>query len=406
MASHKWRFLILAMIQWQFLGLVSAQTTIPATAKVPINNIKRLDDSKISIQEIERSVTGLMARSCVTGLGVAIFNDDKIAYLNSFGWRNKEEHLPLTADSVMYAASFTKAVFATLVAQLVTEGTLDLDKPIEAYLDKPLPDYDQYKDLATDSRYKLITLRMLLSHTAGFANFRWLNPDKKLDIKFTPGSRYAYSGEGINLAQFIVENVTKKSVGDLIEQRIFIPLGMKNTSMTWQARFKNNLALGYDEHEKPLGHNHRSRVNAAGSMDTTLSDYAQFIEAVMQATVLSQQGKDMMLKRQIEINTASQFPTLSLVMTEENKAIQLGYGLGWGVFQTPYGGAYFKEGHDDGWENHSVIFGDKKIGIILMSNSSNGDSIFKELLDVLIKDTYTPWKWEAYLPKNCQTTAP
>ena len=59
-----------------------------------------------------------------------------------------------------------------------------------------------------------------------------------------------------------------------------------------------------------------------------------------------------------------------------------------------------KEGHDDGWENHAVVFPEKRIALVLMSNSSNGDSIFKELLETLIKDTYTPWKWEGYVPYN------
>jgi CubicO group peptidase (beta-lactamase class C family) len=75
-------------------------------------------------------------------------------------------------------------------------------------------------------------------------------------------------------------------------------------------------------------------------------------------------------------------------------------GLSWGLFRTPYGKAYFKEGHDDGWENHSVVFPDKKIAIVLMANSSNGDSIFKELLETLIEDKFTPWKWEGYVPYN------
>ncbi|MFZ6815742.1 serine hydrolase domain-containing protein [Undibacterium sp. Rencai35W] len=363
--------------------------------------IQALDGSYLPVPALEKKVTDLMARSCVTGLGIAIFNQNKIVYLNSFGWRQKEQRLPLTVDSVMYGASFTKAVFATMVTQLVQEGILDLDKPVEQYLPKPLPEYDKYRDLANDLRYQRITLRMLLNHTAGFANFRWLNPDKKLMLHFMPGSRYAYSGDGINLAQFIVEQATKKSVGDLIQERIFNPLQMVSTSMTWQERFNENLAFGYDDKEKILGHNRRSNVNAAGSMDTTINDFAQFIQSLMQGKILNQQGKDILLKPGIAINSVTQFPTLSSATTQDNQTIQLSYGLGWGLFQTPYGKAYFKEGHDDGWENHALIYDDKQIGIVLMSNSANGDSIFKELLEALIKDTYTPWKWEGYIPGSC-----
>lgn len=364
------------------------------------SEIKRLDGSRISSTDIERAVERLMKAANVTGLNVAIINDSKIAYIKSFGFRNKEQQQPLTEQTVMYGASFTKAVFAYLVMQLVEDGTLDLDKPVNSYLSKPLAEYDKYKDLAADERYKLITARMLLSHTGGFPNFRWINEDKKLDIKFAPGSLYSYSGEGINLLQFVIEEITKKKVGDMMQERIFTPFGMTRTSMKWDARFEDDYAIGYDEAEKPLGHEKRENVRAAGSMDTTISDYARFISAVMQSKGLQRRFKNEMLKPQIEIFSKYQFPTPPKETTDENRAIELSYGLGWGLFHTPYGKAYFKEGHDEGWENHSVCFPGKKIAIVLMSNSSNGDSIFKELLETLVKDIYTPSKWENYKPYN------
>lgn len=362
--------------------------------------LKRLDGSRISIAEIEQAVTRLMREARVTGLSLAILNDNKVVYVKSFGFRNREEQMPLTENTVMYGASFTKAVFAYMVMQLVAEGILDLDRPIYQYLPKPLPEYEKYRDLASDDRYKLITTRMLLSHTAGFPNFRWMNPDEKLDIKFTPGSKYAYSGEGINLAQFVIEVITNKDVGEMMRDRIFKPFGMTRTSMTWEERFKDDLALGYDEKGQPLGHNQRRSVRAAGSMDTTISDFARFMEAVMQGKGVTKRMKEVMLTPQIQIRSKTQFPTISPETTEENRAIKLAYGLGWGLFQTPFGRAYFKEGHDDGWENHAVAFPDKRIAIVLMANSSNGDSIFKELLETLLKDKYTPWKWESYIPYN------
>jgi CubicO group peptidase (beta-lactamase class C family) len=126
------------------------------------------------------------------------------------------------------------------------------------------------------------------------------------------------------------------------------------------------------------------------------------MEAVMQGRGLNKKQRDLMLTPQIQIYSKAQFPTPSVETTEENRAISLSYGLGWGLFQTPYGKAYFKEGHDDGWENHAVAFPNKKIALVLMANSSNGDSIFKELLETLIRDRFTPWKWEGYLPYNAQ----
>src|SRR5258708_2284597 len=86
---------------------------------------------------------------------------------------------------------------------------------------------------------------------------------------------------------------------------------------------------------------------------------------------LPKKSWDTIFAHQIRIHSKRQFPTLSSETTSQNDSIQLSYGLGWGVFQCPYGKAYFKEGHDDGWENHSVCFDHNQTGVILMSNSSN-----------------------------------
>src|SRR6202011_5022651 len=100
---------------------------------------------------------------------------------------DKDKKLPLTEDSVTAGASFTKVAFPYLVMQLVKKGILALDKPVKDYLSKPLPDYAAYQDLANDPRYKKITAKMLLSHTSGFPNLRWINDDHKLNINFEPG---------------------------------------------------------------------------------------------------------------------------------------------------------------------------------------------------------------------------
>jgi len=82
----------------------------------------------------------------------------------------------------------------------------------------------------------------------------------------------------------------------------------------------------------------------------------------------------------------------------ENDDIQLSYGLGWGILQTPYGFGAFKEGHGDGFQHYLIIFPEKKMGILIMTNSDNGEGIFKELLEVAIGDKYTPWHWQNYIP--------
>ncbi|MFY9905649.1 MAG: serine hydrolase domain-containing protein [Terriglobales bacterium] len=379
------------------LLVVAAAVGVPAAAS-QTQSVTRFDGSTITATEIDATVTRLMKAAEVPGVGIAIFDKGKIAYLKAYGERDKEKNLPLTVDSVMYAASFSKVAFAYLAMELVDDGTLDLDKPIYQYLPKPLPEYPNYKDLADDPRYKRITARMLLSHTGGFANFRWIEDDRKLRIHFEPGSRFAYSGEGIDLLQLVVETITKKPLDELMRERVFQPLGMTRTGMVWRDSFESDYANGYDEHGRSLGPDKRNKAEAAGSMVTTISDFAGFMQAVMEGKLLRGRTRDEMLRPQIQIISKHEFPTLNDETTEQNKAIRLSYGLGWGLYWTPYGQAFFKEGHDVGWRNYTMCLDKQKTGIVIMTNSGNGEGIFKELLETLLRDTFTPIEWEGYTP--------
>jgi CubicO group peptidase (beta-lactamase class C family) len=334
----------------------------------------------------------------VPGAAIVILNGGKIVFAKGYGLRDKERNLALTENSVMSGASFTKVVFAYLAMKLVDKGVLELDKPVYEYFPKPLPEYDFYKDLAGDERYKSITARMLLDHTGGFPNFRWLNDDRKLNINFQPGSRFAYSGEGINLLQFVVETITKRPLQDLMQEDVFQPLGMTRSSVVWQARFEDDYANGYDEYGRSLGPLRWKNANAAGSLSTTPLDFARFIQAILDGKGLRTRTWGNMLSAQIPILAKHGFPTLENELTDDNKSIRLSYGLGWGLYWSPRGEAFFKEGHDEGWRNYSVGFRMPKDGMIIMTNSGNGEGIYKELLEKLLADTYTPIEWERFTP--------
>jgi CubicO group peptidase (beta-lactamase class C family) len=177
-----------------------------------------------------------MQEAEVTGAGIAIIDGGKIAYLKAYGFRDKENQLPLTEQSVMAAASLTKSAVAYLVMQLVEQGRISLDTPVTKLLPEPLAEYPEYHDLADDPRHLKITPRMLLDHTSGFPNFRQLNRNGKLNINFEPGSRYAYSGEDLFLLQILVETITHRPIADLMREQVFVPFGMIRTSMVSEAR--------------------------------------------------------------------------------------------------------------------------------------------------------------------------
>ncbi|HYH79050.1 MAG TPA: serine hydrolase domain-containing protein, partial [Longimicrobium sp.] len=162
----------------------AAMSQSPAAAPPPLGAITRLDGRVLSPEQVTATVERLMREGAVPGVALAILNRGEIVYQRGFGQRDVERRLPLGDTTVMYAASFTKAMFAYMVMGLVQEGRMDLDRPIERDLPRPLPAYEKYAELAGDERWRRITPRMLLSHTAGFANFRFVYPDGKLRIEF------------------------------------------------------------------------------------------------------------------------------------------------------------------------------------------------------------------------------
>jgi len=350
----------------------------------------------------DRRVGELMQAAAVPGLAVATIRDGQVR-LKGYGQRDVAAGLPLDADTVMYGASLTKGVFAYAVMTLVDEGRLDLDKPIGELLPRPLPDYPKYADLADDPRWKKITPRMLLSHTAGFPNFRFFtahgyDENGKLFIAFEPGSRFAYSGEGINLLQFVLENGMGIDVGPLMQARVFERFGMARTSMTWRDDFAGNLALGYGSDGEDLGHRKRGAVRAAGSMDTTPADFARFLAALAQGEGLSDEARRALLAPQVPITSPQQFPTLAEDRTTAWAGIELAYALGWAVYETPQGRAFFKGGNDDGTRNLALCVRDGRQCVLLLGNSSNAEGIFAALVRDTLGQTCLPWYWENNIP--------
>jgi CubicO group peptidase (beta-lactamase class C family) len=391
----------------RILFLVWASAIISHTATAQRKQIQRPDGKILPAASVDKIIAQLMDTAEVTGLSIGIINDNKMAYVKSYGYKNPLKSERIDTATCFYAASLAKPLFAYIIMQLVDEGKIDLDKPLYTYLRKPIPQYTYYKDLEGDDRWKLITARHCLSHTTGLPNWRFLNPDGsgKLKIFFTPGTRYAYSSEGLVLLQMTIEAITGRQLEDLAQEKIFKPFGMSRTSFLWQPSFESNYAVGFDMNGDALKKNKKTSANAAGSMETTIGDYTRFVAGVMQGRNLTAKSKQEMFSPQIGIYTKQQFPSLNNDTTSANRKIQLSYGLGWGLFTGLYGKAFFKEGHDEGWEHYMISFPGKKSSFIIMTNSSNGESIFKELVEKLT-GVIIPWEWEGYTPYRATVKLP
>jgi serine-type D-Ala-D-Ala carboxypeptidase/endopeptidase len=370
--------------------------------------IQRLDSTSIRTDSLNNYITKLIAKANVQGLGISIIHNKALVYQKYFGKRDVQNSEAFTPGCIWYGASFSKTVFADIVLQLSEDNIIHLDSPLYKYLSKPLHAYTtstvrqilggnsyNYAELEGDERYKMITARMCLSHTSGLPNWRWIEDDRRLKIKFEPGTRYSYSGEAMFLLQMVIEELTGKDFEDIARERVFVPLEMQHSSFVWQRDYEDNHAVGHDKHSNNLGIQKSNVPNAAGSLSTSLEDYTKFfIEILKQEKPRYKQ----LITPQVRIKSKQQFGPNAWIDTNENDSIQLSYGLGFGLYETPYGKAFFKEGHGDGWQHYAVGFPERGLGLIMMSNSDQAESIFKELIEFITGNRYTPWFWEGYIP--------
>ena len=356
---------------------------------------------------IDAQVGKIMTRTHANGMAVAVIDHGKVSYVQSYGIRNANGD-PLARDTVMYGASITKTVFAYTVMQLVDQGKIKLDTPIEADFDKPLPTYGPdpvfpdkygpYKDLADDPRWKKITPRMCLTHSTGFSNFWFIEPDQKLHIHFEPGTHYSYSGEGFILLQFVVEHGRKEQglgldVGDLTKAN-FDRLGMTRTSLVWKNGQDPNVADGWNDQGQPQPHEKRSKPRAAGSMNTTISDLAKFTAALVSGDGLSPGSRAELTKPSLHITTASQFPPFLPAAPLAQQRKDLYAGLGVVVFDGPQGHGFFKGGHDGQTANTMVCVEASQRCVLILSNDVRSEAGFAELVRFILGDTGVPYDWE------------
>ncbi len=359
--------------------------------------IRHLDGKTIDAQILQKRLERLVDSAKIAGLQVTIVNRNKVIYSSSFGYKDIENKKKLNDSTVMYAASLTKPVSAYIFMRLVDKGIFSLDQPFYKYLKKPIGEYPKWKDLAEDATsVNLITPRMLLSHSAGLPVLRQLY-NNKVNLIANPGEKFYYSNEGINLLGFMIEEYTGKKLKDIAREEVFGPLFMVHTSMVWENKFEGNFSNAYFKDGKKYGSERRESSRAAGSMSTTANDYANFMINLMKKKGLASKSYLEMLKPQIMIKSKRGFGPLKDSITNENNTIDLAWGLGVGLFDSPFGKAFFHTGHGDANQNYAVAFPESGTAVIILSNSENFEKNNAQVLKLCIGDTYSPLRWLGHL---------
>jgi CubicO group peptidase (beta-lactamase class C family) len=353
------------------------------------------------VSGIDETVRAAMAATGAKGLAITVVDAGRVVFTKAYGVRDASG-APLLEDTVMYGASLTKAAFGYLVMQLVEEGRLGLDVPLADYLAQPLPSYGSadivrlysaFAGLASDERWRRLTARMLLTHSGGFQNFYFMEPDRQLRIHFDPGSRYAYSGDGLILLQFVLERGLGIDVGAEMQRRLFEPNGMTRSSLIWRADFRPNLADGFGIDGRVEPHDERSRVRASGSLDTTIADMGRLAAAYMRGDGLSTAARAELVRAHLPIHTRSQFPSMQPQLSP-GPFPGIGAGLGVIAFSGPQGPGFFKGGHNDVTANTWVCLEAGKRCVVILANDVRAEPAFPALVASILGESGVPWAWE------------
>ena len=228
----------------------------------------------------------LMAQEHIPGLALALVDGDRVVWQEGFGSTDSDGRTAVTVDTDFSVQSMSKAFTATAVMQAVQSGRLDLDVPITTYL----PGFTVHSAFEPHPERK-ITLRMLLSHTAGFTHETALgnNFEPKPGtfdahvrsisdtwLRFPVGTGYAYSNLGIDLAGYILEHVWDKPFPALMRDSLLAPLGMEHSTFD-RARVHatTDRAVGHSDSLVPEPVD--IPMTAAGGLWSTAADLATFL---------------------------------------------------------------------------------------------------------------------------------
>ena len=299
------------------------------------------------------------------GATIIVTKAGRPVFRKAYGMADIARGRPMTPEALMRIASVTKQFTATAVLMLADEGKLALDDDITRFL----PDYP--------TGGKRITIKQLLTHTSGIANFtskpgfeagvaKDMTPGQMIDtfkndpLQFEPGTRYAYSNSGYFLLGAIIEKVSGLSYAQFVEQRIFVPLGMSNSAYDGHERGSAVRAQGYTRGNAGASFEYgkvasMTQPYAAGGLVSTVDDLARWDAAVSAGTLFK---------------PASQQKALTAHILPDGKSVPYGYGWSIGklrgmTMQSHGGGIY-------GYSSYALRLPAQQLYVAVLTNADSG----------------------------------
>jgi len=306
---------------------------------------------------------------------------------------------PVSHRTFFPAASLSKPVFAWAVQDLAKHGKIDLNRPLQDYV----------ADLGLEGTARKITALHVLTHSTGLANWRF-QPNVPLASAFEPGTKWQYSGEGFVLLQRVVEKIAGRPIAEYMRTAVLEPLGMRQSTYAWSPEIKSVAAAGHDRQgallERSLAFYEQRNYetlqksslnpasatyeqiaaayqqnkqaflpvalspNVAGSLQTTIGDYAVFLAHVLKAVTRSDD-----FKARVDVNR------------------DIGWAAGWGVdrsFKTP---SLFHWGDGPGFKNFCWVQPARKSALVFFTNGDSGAALYAWLFRQLMNEDPSAFYW-------------
>ncbi|MEH7883373.1 serine hydrolase domain-containing protein [Bacillus sp. JJ1609] len=342
----------------------------------------------IKLENLHQIIDASMKRNNIPGAAVAVIMDHEIILSKGYGRTTAEDWgVPIRPDTLFRIASVSKLFTGTVIMMLVEKGLIDLDETVQYYV--------PWFTAADPELSKLITIRMLLSHSSGLPTgddtrsqydeaglllyMKEVVPT--LPILFHPGTAYSYGNHALNIAGFIAEQVTGKSFAAIMQKMLFAPLEMTQTT------YDPLKAMTY-----PLALPHEKNTNENLAISHQFYDAVASYPSYYAFSSINELSKFAMMHLENGVYNNKQLLTAASVKemrTEQSKWYNLTDG-GCGI-------TFFKEtkdGVDRYWHygqysyqysSQFILVPDKGLAVIALANGENIFQAGYEIVDELLK---------------------
>lgn len=329
---------------------------------VALSAVNMLCAAPVERDAIDDIVAAELAVQKVPGVTLAVVKNGKPIKVAAYGLANVEHDVPATRETVYQSGSVGKQFTAAAVMLLVDDGKLDLDASIRRYL----PD--------APSIWQPVTIRHLLTHTSGLADWNELNRSIERDdhtedqlleklftrkLDFAPGERFDYSNTGYALLGILVSKVSGRFYGDVLRERLFAPLGM-STRIISEADIIPHRAAGYRFVDGRLKNQEwvspSANSTGDGSLYLTVDDLIRWDAALYSDRPLPKATRELMW---------------TSAKTRDGKPT--GYGFGWIVDDVD---GHRRVGHPGEWQGFSTVIDrylDDRLTVIVLMNAERSD---------------------------------